>query len=49
MDAASTPELLARLEADGLISGDAQLDLTPEGEALIAACASTSPARPSGC
>jgi DNA-binding MarR family transcriptional regulator len=34
LDADSTRELLARLEADGLIRGDAQLDLTPEGEAL---------------
>jgi DNA-binding MarR family transcriptional regulator len=30
----STRELLARLEADGLIRGDAQLDLTAAGEAL---------------
>ena len=30
----STRELLARLEAEGLIRGDSQLDLTPEGEAL---------------
>src|SRR5512132_2568129 len=30
----STRELLARLEAEGLIRGDANLDLTPEGEAL---------------
>src|SRR5215210_2404955 len=34
MTAGSTRELLARLEADGLIRGDAQLDLTAEGEAL---------------
>ncbi|MGH3166673.1 MAG: hypothetical protein ACRDN0_12380 [Trebonia sp.] len=27
-------ELLARLEAEGLISGTARVDLTPEGEAL---------------
>lgn len=31
LDAASTRELLARLETDGLIEGDAKLDLTPEG------------------
>jgi DNA-binding MarR family transcriptional regulator len=30
----STRELLARLEAEGLIRGDAEVDLTPEGEAL---------------
>jgi hypothetical protein len=30
----STRELLARLEADGLIRGDSELDLTAEGEAL---------------
>jgi DNA-binding MarR family transcriptional regulator len=30
----STRELLARLEAEGLIRGDAELDLTAEGEAL---------------
>jgi DNA-binding MarR family transcriptional regulator len=34
LNANSTLELLARLEADGLISGDAELDLTPEGDAL---------------
>ena len=34
LNADSTLELLARLEADGLISGDAELDLTPEGHAL---------------
>ena len=33
LDAASTRELLARLEADGLIEGGAELDLTPEGMA----------------
>lgn len=32
--AASVPGLLARLEAEGLISGDAHVDLTAEGEAL---------------
>ncbi len=32
--AASVPGLLAQLEAGGLISGDAHLDLTTEGEAL---------------
>jgi DNA-binding MarR family transcriptional regulator len=31
----STRELLARLEVDGLIRGDATIDLTPEGEALF--------------
>jgi hypothetical protein len=30
----STRELLARLQAEGLIRGDANLDLTPEGETL---------------
>jgi DNA-binding MarR family transcriptional regulator len=30
----STRELLARLEAEGLIRGDAEVDLTPEGAAL---------------
>jgi hypothetical protein len=34
LDARSTRELLARLEADGLIEGGAQVDLTPEGTAL---------------
>jgi DNA-binding MarR family transcriptional regulator len=34
LNADSTRELLARLEAEGLIHGDAQLDLTTEGEAL---------------
>src|SRR5439155_19953738 len=34
MNAESTRELLARLEADGLISGDAELDLTADGKAL---------------
>ena len=34
LDATSTGELLARLEADGLIRGDAELDLTAEGETL---------------
>ena len=34
LDARSTRELLARLEADGLIQGGAQVDLTPEGTAL---------------
>ena len=34
LTADSTRELLARLEAEGLICGDAGLDLTPEGEAL---------------
>ena len=34
LDAGSTRELLARLEADGLIQGGAQVDLTPEGTAL---------------
>jgi hypothetical protein len=33
LDADSTRELLAGLEAEGLISGDAQVDLTAEGEA----------------
>jgi DNA-binding MarR family transcriptional regulator len=33
-NATSTGELLARLEADGLIRGDAKLDLTAEGEVL---------------
>jgi hypothetical protein len=34
LNADSTRELLARLERDGLIRGDAKLDLTVEGEAL---------------
>jgi DNA-binding MarR family transcriptional regulator len=34
LDSTSTRELLSRLEADGLIRGDAELDLTAEGEAL---------------
>ena len=34
LDAGSTRELLARLEADGLIAGEAKVDLTPEGTAL---------------
>jgi hypothetical protein len=34
LNADSTRELLARLETEGLIRGDAQLDLTTEGTAL---------------
>ncbi len=34
LDGTSTRELLSRLEADGLIRGDAEIDLTAEGEAL---------------
>ena len=34
LDADSTRDLLARLEADGLVRGDAALDLTADGEAL---------------
>jgi DNA-binding MarR family transcriptional regulator len=34
LDADSTRDLLARLEADGLIRGDARVDLTDEGTAL---------------
>jgi DNA-binding MarR family transcriptional regulator len=34
LNADSTRELLARLEAEGLIRGDAQVDLTAEGESL---------------
>ena len=34
LDADSTRELLARLQADGLTDGDAHVDLTPEGAAL---------------
>jgi DNA-binding MarR family transcriptional regulator len=34
LNAGSVRELLARLEAEGLIRGDAQVDLTAEGEAL---------------
>lgn len=34
LNADSTRELLARLEGEGLIRGDAKLDLTDEGEAL---------------
>jgi hypothetical protein len=34
LNADSTRELLARLDAEGLIRGDAELDLTAEGETL---------------
>ena len=34
MTADSTRELLARLETEGLIRGDAEVDLTTDGEAL---------------
>lgn len=34
MNADSTRQLLARLEAEGLIRGDAEVELTPEGETL---------------
>ena len=34
LDAGSTRELLARLEAEGLIRGDTHVDLTAEGAAL---------------
>ena len=34
LDADSTRELLARLEADGLIHGDGEVDLTTAGEAV---------------
>jgi hypothetical protein len=34
LNADSTRELLARLQAEGLIHGDAQVDLTAEGETL---------------
>jgi len=34
LDADSTRELLTALQADGLIDGDARVDLTPEGAAL---------------
>lgn len=34
LDADSTRALLATLQADGLIEGDAHVDLTPEGAAL---------------
>jgi hypothetical protein len=34
LNADSTRELLARLEAEGLLHGDAEIDLTAEGEAL---------------
>jgi DNA-binding MarR family transcriptional regulator len=34
LNADSTRELLARLEAEGLVRGDTELDLTAEGEAL---------------
>jgi DNA-binding MarR family transcriptional regulator len=36
LDADSTLELLARLEDEGLIRGDAELDLTADGQALHA-------------
>ena len=35
LDAASAPELLARLEAEGLIRGDAHVELTAKGEELF--------------
>jgi DNA-binding MarR family transcriptional regulator len=35
LDATSTRALLAQLEADGLIRGDAQVDLTAEGHVLF--------------
>jgi DNA-binding MarR family transcriptional regulator len=34
LNADSARELLARLDAEGLIRGDTHIDLTPEGEAL---------------
>jgi DNA-binding MarR family transcriptional regulator len=34
LDVSSTRELLAGLEADGLITGDSRVDLTAEGQAL---------------
>jgi hypothetical protein len=34
LDADSTRELLARIQADGLIDGEAHVDLTPEGVEL---------------
>src|SRR4051794_22052348 len=34
LNADSTRELLTRLEVEGLIRGDAKVDLTPDGEAL---------------
>ncbi len=34
LNATSTRELLSRLEAEGLIHGDAELDLTAQGEAM---------------
>ena len=34
LNADSTRELLVRLEGEGLIGGDAEIDLTPEGERL---------------
>jgi DNA-binding MarR family transcriptional regulator len=34
LDVSSTRELLAGLEADGLITGDSHVDLTAEGQAL---------------
>ena len=34
LDAKSTQELLARLEAEGLIRGDTEVDLTVEGKAM---------------
>jgi hypothetical protein len=34
LNADSTRELLARLQAEGLIRGNAELDMTPEGETL---------------
>jgi hypothetical protein len=34
LDSDSTRDLLARLQSDGLIDGDARVDLTPDGTAL---------------
>jgi hypothetical protein len=35
LDADSTVELLARLEAEGLITGDSRIDLTDKGQAVF--------------
>jgi hypothetical protein len=49
LDADSTHALLARLEADGLIRGDAESTSPTKDKPGITACASTSPAPPPGC
>ena len=49
LNADSTRELLARLEAEGLIRGGAHVDLTAQGEALHRSLREYVRARPPGC